>query len=653
MKFEGNPFGDVKSLGEGSDQKKSAQRNRRVLIGAAAIAASSAIHAPFAPGVMEKYQEMKAELARVKIRPQSDAERNAVVHRVEGRKKLVNPEALRSFKESVAQKLEKGEDVDPLDLVFEMEEKNGVPHEQVEQARRAAKADVAKYVALFGADLDPSELDRFSREMFAKAEYVWGQASVTDYYTQKKRNCVAIARVQQIVLDAVIRRMSPETQKSWSLGSAFLQQHEVFVASELESQTQKEKTLWRIEGGAFAISDAEKVGIGVIQMNDVKKALVSSAPVEVKANQGDGKTAIDKGVEVDAVTDEPAKLNVHINGKLRGSEWNVDQLNREGHKVAPINIPYMHEQGVMELTLLEPVSAEEARRVLLGLESLAVPPGGRAVASPPKDRSLSVEAVKVMNAGSPKFVYRYSTANVTNVEPEVIGEIFSAPFPEIGIFLDTVDSLSDELIQGIEISAKKGHRLSGTLDLALLEVRMGTDVKVAETPEQLRRLMKLLQGTPIADEIDLNGFRIDYAEAAIIVESNYPIVGISLSDSRRGFSKEDREKIQRILEMLLLSKNKVLLQDYNMLLTLFSEEILSGPFIPVTKTFRNSGDAYASVLNTLKLLRNNLLATNFGGVEPSAFMRAAASPELRRRLELFDEKTTEFKALQRAEGYGK
>ena len=351
--MESNPFAHISSLGEGAEASKTERRNRRLLIGAAAIAASSAIHAPFAPRVLETYQETVESMHRPHVRPQSDADRAEVEQRVEARHRRIDSKDLNQYKEQVVQQLERGESIDAIDLVFAMEEKNGVPHEEVEFAKRAARADVERYVTAFGDDLDSSELDRFSREMYANADYVWGEASATDYYTKKKRNCVAITRVQQIVLASVMQRMSSETQKTWSLGSTFMDQHEILTASEKDPSTGSEKALWRIEDGAFAMTAGEQVGTATIGMEEVKKALVSSKPIEMKAKQGDGKTPIDAGVAIDAVTDEPARLNIHIEGKLRGSEWSVAQLQKEGYDVKPIQIPYVHEEGVMEMEFID------------------------------------------------------------------------------------------------------------------------------------------------------------------------------------------------------------------------------------------------------------------------------------------------------------
>ena len=350
---------------EESAKRKKAQRKRQMLIGAAAISASAAVHAPFAPGVVETYREIKDFIQRPMIHPQSLEQRLQVLKRKIERKLRIDHDDLQKYREETAQQLERGEDVDGIDLVFDLEKKNGMPEAEVEAARKLAHADVEKYVREFGAELDVTELDRFSKEMYANAQFTWGETSATDYYIRHIRDCVAIARVQQMVLDGVVKRMASDAQKTWTLGTMFQHQHEVFTVKEFDPRTSMEKAQWALEDGAHAMTEAEKVGTATISLDQVKQALVSSKPVVADANQGGGKVEIDPGVNIDAPSDEPAPLNVSVRGKLRGSTWRVAELQKEGFDVKPIEIPYIHEEGAMEVEILpEQATKEDADRII-------------------------------------------------------------------------------------------------------------------------------------------------------------------------------------------------------------------------------------------------------------------------------------------------
>lgn len=310
--------------------------------------------------------------------PQSKEQKAAVRARVADREGRIDRDARLAYKAEAAKKLEAGEGPSFKRVQFDLEKLNGMPPDEVAKAERKADELIAKYAVEVGNDLDEEELKRISSELYGPDKaYDWGQASVTRYFNDGERNCVAISRAQSIVLEGVLAKLPPEKRAHWRQTTQIVKQHEI-AGIEHVGDDGKRDALYLLEGKWTRkwTGTEEEPGTATLQMDMVKKALVSSSPVEVKAAGKPGE--VKDSPRIDAVTDEPAALNVKVEGKLKGAEFNVQQAKRDGIEPRPMTeaeLAALAEQEkrlegqVMEIELLTDPGPEKAKqRVSEGMD---------------------------------------------------------------------------------------------------------------------------------------------------------------------------------------------------------------------------------------------------------------------------------------------
>lgn len=269
------------------------------------------------------------------LHPQSKEQQARVNADVAAREQNIDAAARKSYKAETEKKLESGEAPSLKRMQFDLEKLNGIPAAEVESAEKKADALIAKYSADVGDDLDEDELKRISTEMYGKPEsYKWEQGSAVRYFNGGERNCVAVSRAQGIVMEGVLAHLPPEKRAHWRPATQLVKQHEMAAMEHLDDAGKRD-ALYILEGDKtrkWAGPEAEP-GTVTLQMSDVKKALVSSSPLEAKA-AGTGKPGeVKRSADIDAVTDEPVQLNIKIEGPLKGSDFVVQQAKREG--IAP------------------------------------------------------------------------------------------------------------------------------------------------------------------------------------------------------------------------------------------------------------------------------------------------------------------------------
>ncbi|MEY4744111.1 MAG: hypothetical protein RL272_56 [Candidatus Parcubacteria bacterium] len=307
------------------------------------------------------------------LEPQSREQQAAVAERIAGRERSIDPAARDAYKADAERKLASGDPPSFERMQFDLERLNGVPESEVASAERKADELIEKYATMVGDDLDEDELRRISIELYGPDEaYDWGQASVTRYLNGGERNCVAVSRAQSIVLEGVLARLPAEKRAHWRLVTQLVKQHEVAGIEHLSGDGKRD-VLYLLEGKATRERRGaqEEPGTATLPMDVVKKALVSSAPVEVSA--AGRPDEIKDSPRLDLVTDEPASLNVRVEGKLKGAEFNEQEARREGlepremteaERAAQAAQEKLLEGQVMEVELLTDPGPEGARRML-------------------------------------------------------------------------------------------------------------------------------------------------------------------------------------------------------------------------------------------------------------------------------------------------
>ncbi len=268
--------------------------------------------------------------AHMVIEPQSQAQKDAVTARVTERESHIDQAARLAYKADAEKKLEAGKAPSFKRMQFDLDRLNGVPPAEVTAAEQKADALIGKYAAEAGDDLDADKLKRISVEMYGPDDsYRWDQASTSSYFNTGNRNCVAISRAQSIVIEGVLAHLPPEKRVHWRQTTQLVKQHEIAGIEHVGDDGQRDE-LYLLEGKATHTwnGSENEPGTATLSMDAVKKALVSAAPIEIRA--AGAPAEIKDSPNFDFVSDEPTSLNIRIEGKLKGAESNVQEAKRQG-----------------------------------------------------------------------------------------------------------------------------------------------------------------------------------------------------------------------------------------------------------------------------------------------------------------------------------
>ncbi|MCI0479308.1 hypothetical protein L0Y59_02080 [Candidatus Uhrbacteria bacterium] len=317
-------------------------------------AISAALHTPLTPMYRDAYDAMFPDKPDTVLRPQSYDAMLATSARVAEREGHIVPERVNAYKEEIRDRFKRGEPVSFRELYLDMERLNGVDADKVARAKTAAAKRAEAFAARFGNDLDRAELVQFVGEMYGDpSNYDWGQASVTEYFETGKRNCVAIAKAELVVLEGIIDRLPPDARARYELGINKMKQHEVATLTDRQSGE-----TFLLEGFVESLKGTKEVtGTKTIDIQTLKKGIVAEKPIEVAAKEGE----VEKSPDLFVLTNQPVYDGIEVTGPLSGSEYVVQEAKRQGFEpevaTAPDNI-----NDAIEIEVLK--EGEEGKKVL-------------------------------------------------------------------------------------------------------------------------------------------------------------------------------------------------------------------------------------------------------------------------------------------------
>jgi hypothetical protein len=299
---------------------------------------SAALHAaPLSSTVRQVFSDVKewivsSEGAKEKrpgtvLRPQSYEEMLRVENETTLRKQRIKPEEVTEKKEAFRDRMARGEAISFEELYLDMEEVNGVPAENVSAAKQEAGRLVEKYAEQFGERIDAEELRGFVNDMYGPNEnYDWGQGSVAEFFNTKKRNCLAVAKGQLVVLEGVISRLPREEQSRYTLGISKLHQHE--IATVAVQGDDGVKTTYLLEGNVIERRGSEDIaGTKTVSLDTIKQGIVSEKPIHVQAKEGKD---VNGGPDVIFSSNQPVDDGIIVEGDLAGSEYVLQEAAKQG-----------------------------------------------------------------------------------------------------------------------------------------------------------------------------------------------------------------------------------------------------------------------------------------------------------------------------------
>lgn len=384
------------------------------------------------------------------IKPQSQAERDAVIAKMFEDGARSNAQERDRAKDDFSRKLDRGQDV-PLDeMYFELARTNGEDPERIKEAKRRKDELVARLSERMGDDLSDDFIRTVVDEMYgADANYSFGQGSVTEYFVTGKRNCVAIARAEQMVFEALLAKLPPEKRQKFQLGTAMEKRHEIATLTVLNDDGTVNRTLFLQPPVRTIQGSRDRAGSPTVDMATVKRAIVSKEPVRVKAPTKPGEEVADSP-DLDVVTNEPVALNIRVDGKLRGSDYVMRIAEERGIK--PVKAPPERLVGVQQLELEDDrekrlAAAKELFDQAKRASNEAVNRTSEATGSPYSHLSYTeldvsslgvptLEQVRLLNSWDEKGLgstkpMRVNAGDIENIPNEVLAEMLKTDIEEI------------------------------------------------------------------------------------------------------------------------------------------------------------------------------------------------------------------------------
>ncbi|MCC7357266.1 hypothetical protein IT408_02050 [Candidatus Uhrbacteria bacterium] len=279
--------------------------------------------------------------------PQSEADKKRVEKNVQERKKREDPAGMVAYQKKVEREMEQGKQPRLKDMVFELERLAGTPPEKIDQAKKIAEAMAKRYAekAKERGKIDEAFLGELTQETYGgETVYDWGQASVTEYFITKKRNCVSVDYAQEMIIEEAIEALPEQERKKYSFGSNEVKQHVRTVVTIPIGSISKS---FLLDGRVIPIAQ-EKGNTpeksATIDSQLLKKSLVSSKPIEVSASKQTSAAPKALDTLIDIKTDQPLKRNVIVQGELADAEFNERQLEKE--QVQPVHLSAEAEERI-------------------------------------------------------------------------------------------------------------------------------------------------------------------------------------------------------------------------------------------------------------------------------------------------------------------
>ena len=223
-------------------------------------------------------------------------------------------------KKEQLKKIENGEAIKLNDTYLELEELNGENPEKVKIAKQKKQEMINKFAERMGSDLSEEFIESVVNEMFgADTNYEWGQGSTTEYFITGKRNCVSIARAEQMVFEALIDRLPEANRDKYQLGTAFEKQHEIAILKVLKPDKTISRTYFLQPPVNTLFGTAERPGSPTVDLASMQRAMMSEKPTKISSNAKAGD--IPPSPDIEVLTNQPVSSNIEIQGELKGSGY--------------------------------------------------------------------------------------------------------------------------------------------------------------------------------------------------------------------------------------------------------------------------------------------------------------------------------------------
>ncbi len=530
------------------------------------LLASVLAHAPALPQTRAMYDRVveaikgisEWEKPNMVIRPQTDAERQAVVDRMYERGARSDAAGTERYKAEMREKLENGESVSFKRMYLDMERLGGENPDEVRQAEEKLDRLIEAYAAQMNGRMDEAFIRRLVMERFGPdSDYVWGQGSLTKRMVTGKRNCTSFAREQQILFEGLIQRL-PESERSrYEIGLSFEKQHQIATFTVKRADGSVEAT-YLLQPPVEKIANArDRAGSPTVSLETVKKAMMSKGPVRVKA---DGKgEKVEDSPDLDTVVDQPVSLNIKIDGKLRGSDYVRNVAERQN--VKPVERPPLppSEVGAWEISpeyLEVPHEGVEATRAIKieGIRNKKHALDATRLVSP------TPEAVSELNVGDGEVPNPLTVpqavdfGDMSRWNREAIREALRLRFRSIGIKTAEDGTLSDAVLESLEeesaLCEKSHDGKPKTRYLVVKNVNPERKDKL-EARMPVAQLEKFLHAARAFDEISLGYYTIDEPEAEVLAKA-----------PQKEFALRGRNLSARTIEILGRSKKQIFIESH-------------------------------------------------------------------------------------------
>ncbi len=335
---------------------------------AVALLAAMGVHLPITPQgqamtdrIVEAVKGAKTvwEKKGMVLHPQSDEDKERIKAKIFERGARSDAAGQERFKTEMDEKLGAGEDVPLAQEYFGLAKLNGEDPARVQEAQEKKEQLVERLAARMGEEMSDDFIRSVVDEMFGPDEnYVWGQASVTEYFLTGKRNCVSIARAEQMVFEELIARLPEKERKRYQIWQGFEKQHEIAAIAVLDEDGSVNRTLYLQPPVRTLVGAIEETGAPTIPLSKIKKAIVSPKPINVKSTVKAGET-VEDSPDIEALSNDPVALNIKIEGPLRGSDY-VRTIAQQ-RNIVPVKAVPEKLVGVQELEIEESAQAGIAR----------------------------------------------------------------------------------------------------------------------------------------------------------------------------------------------------------------------------------------------------------------------------------------------------
>lgn len=420
------------------------------------------------------------------LRPQSDAVRKVVEKNVEERVKRKDEDGLKAYKQEMADRLDRGEDVSFEEAYFKQAELNGVTHEDVEKAKKVVAGMVQHFSSKLEGGLTDGEIKEISHSMFATAEYEWGQGNVVDYFLYHKRNCVAIDQAQEIVFEKLIQRLPEDQRGRYQLGKRYENQHVIAMMGVAQSSDLPPHHYVALQSPyGVELSGRAPAGTATVSVKQVKSALAGKKVVVKSVEPKKGEPEVHSGPYIDAVVNQPVDDGIVVEGKLRSAVANERQAHQEG--VLPMtgseyNKKYSNVMEI-ELRIEDPndQSHEEAKRRLdnarmMSVNAYPITVDYRSFKKPASsDVFNGRESLAIPLAKDARFVF----GDLKEWDANTVDILTAFNAEELSIALDADGKLNEDFARSIErrTKAEVNQQAVDMMEWRVVELRQSSEAK--------------------------------------------------------------------------------------------------------------------------------------------------------------------------------